>query len=197
VGDTVAITPKPDSIGDWSVTLEYRGLATRSPRGAITPAGRPVRFSYERFEPAMDWQMRFVSWDDSADPRTQDGAFQARLRSEPVHTLRAPRLDFLWFRPTIRELPPQRFALEAVTAVTLDSGTYTLRTLSDDGIRVWVDNGLVIDNWGRHGTEVDYAPLQGGRHAVRVQYFQVDGWTELRLEILRGVVRSPGSPGPH
>jgi alpha-L-fucosidase len=81
--------------------------------------------------------------------------------------------------------------------VTLDSGTYTLRTLSDDGIRVWVDNRLVIDNWDRHGTEVDYAPLQGGRHAVRVQYFQVDGWTELRLEILRGVVRSPGSPGPH
>jgi parallel beta-helix repeat protein len=197
VGDTIAVTPKPDSTGDWSVTLEYRGLATRSPRGALTPAGLAVRFSYERFEPTMDWQMRFFTWSDSTDPRTQGGAFQGRLRSTPIHTLRAPRLDFMWFRPTIRELPPRRFALEAVTAVTLDSGTYTLRTLSDDGVRVWVDNRLVIDNWDLHGTEVDYAPLEGGRHALRVQYFQVDGWTELRLDILRGVVRSPGSPGPH
>jgi hypothetical protein len=197
VGDTLDVTPRPDSSGDWSLTLEYVGGATRTPRGAVTPAGRPVRFAYGRFEPTMDWQMRFFTWSDSTDPRTRDGAFQTLLRSTPVLTRRAPRLDFLWYRPTIRELPQQRFAVEAVTAVTLDSGTYTLRTLSDDGVRVWVDNRLVIDNWDLHGTEVDHAPLAGGRHALRVQYFQVDGWTELRLEILRGALRSTGSPGPH
>ncbi|HSA56207.1 MAG TPA: NosD domain-containing protein [Gemmatimonadaceae bacterium] len=197
VGDTLTVTPHPDSAGDWSVTLEYRGVATRSPRGALTPAGQPVRFSYGRFEPAMDWALRFFTWSDSTDPRTHHDAFQARLRGTPILMRRAPRLDFMWFRPTIRELPQSRFALEATTTVTLDPGTYTLRTLSDDGIRVWVDGRLVIDNWDLHGTEVDHAPLTGGRHELRVQFFQIDGWTELRLDILRGRVRSAGSPGPH
>jgi alpha-L-fucosidase len=108
-----------------------------------------------------------------------------------------PRLDFMWYRPTIRELPQARFAVEATGTVQLAPGEYTLRTISDDGIRVWVDGRLVIDNWDLHGSEIDYAPLTGGAHQLRVQYFQIDGWTELRLEILRGVQRSPGSPGPH
>lgn len=197
VGDTLAVTPHADSLGDWSVTLEYRGVATRSPRGATTPAGQPVRFSYGRFDPAMDWAMRFIAWSDSTDPRTRSDAFEELLRSMPGLTRRAPRLDLMWFRPTITGLPQARWALEATTTVALDSGSYTLRTLSDDGIRVWVDGRLVIDNWDLHGTEVDHAPLTGGRHELRVQFFQIDGWTELRLDILRGRIRSAGSPGPH
>ena len=56
---------------------------------------------------------------------------------------------------------------------------------------------LVIDNWDLHGSEIDYAPLSGGKHELKVQYFQIDGWAELRVDILRGMQRSPGSPGPH
>ena len=103
----------------------------------------------------------------------------------------------MWYRPTIRELPQARFAFEASGTVTLPTGDYTLRTISDDGIRVWVDGKLVIDNWDLHGSEIDYAPLTGGRHDLRVQYFQIEGWAELRLDLLRGMQRSPGSPGPH
>ena len=74
---------------------------------------------------------------------------------------------------------------------------HTLRTISDDGIRVWVDGKLVIDHWDLHGSEIDYATLTGGKHEIKVQYFQIEGWAELRLDILRGRHRSPGSPGPH
>ncbi len=108
-----------------------------------------------------------------------------------------PRLDMMWYRPAIRELPQARWALEATGTVTLSAGEYTLRTISDDGIRVWIDGRLMIDNWDLHGSEVDYAALGGGQHELRVQYFQVDGWTEFRLDILKGVQRSAGSPGPH
>jgi hypothetical protein len=107
------------------------------------------------------------------------------------------RLDFMWYRPTIRELPQARFAIEAVGKVNLAPGRYTLRALSDDGIRVLVDGRVVIDNWDLHGTELDYAQIDGGAHEIRVQYFQIDGWAELRLDVLRGVHRSTGSPGPH
>ena len=83
-----------------------------------------------------------------------------------------PRLDFMWFRPTIPELPQARFAIEATGTVTLPRGDYTIRTISDDGIRVWVDGRLLIDNPTLHGSEPDYAPLTRGTHEIKVEYFQ-------------------------
>ena len=83
------------------------------------------------------------------------------------------------------------------TTVTLPASDYTLRTISDDGVRVWVDGTLAIDRWSLHESALDSAPLTGGRHELRVQYFQVDGWVELRVDIVRGNERSAGSPGPH
>jgi hypothetical protein len=89
-------------------------------------------------------------------------------------------------------------ALEANSRLSLAPGRHTLRALSDDAIRVWVDSKLVIDHWTPHETEADYASLAGGVHDIRVQYVQVDGWTELRLDVLRGVqAHSAGSAGPH
>jgi len=72
-----------------------------------------------------------------------------------------------------------------------------LHTISDDAIRVWVDGVLTIDHWTPHESAVDFAPLAGGRHEIRVQYAQVDGWSELRVEVVRGRQRSSGSAGPH
>ena len=196
IGDTIRVTPRPDSSGTWEIVMEYRGAATTSPRGVRTAAGVPVRFSYGHYEPPIAWQVKAWAWPDSLDPR-RDGNWQ-RLTSAPLLFERTwPRLDIMWYRPTIRELPQARFAFEATGTVTLPSGDYTLRAISDDGIRVWVDGRLVIDNWDLHGSEIDYAPLTGGRHELRVQYFQIEGWAELRLDVLRGTQRSPGSPGPH
>ncbi len=197
VGDTLTVTPAADSTGDWEVTLEYRGGATVSPRGSRLAAGRAYRFGYGRFEPPMDWDVRFFAWADSTDPRTRPEAFAELLGGAPLLALRAPRLDWMWYRPVIAGLPLEHWALEATGAVTLPPGEYTLRTLSDDGVRVWVDGALVIDHWSLHESAVDAAPLAGGRHELRVQYFQVGGWTELRLEILRGRAGAGGSPGPH
>jgi parallel beta-helix repeat protein len=197
VGDTLAVTPAPDSAGDWELTLEYRGAATVSPRGERRAAGVPYRFSFSRFEPAQDWTARFFAWSDSTDPRTYTEAFSALLRSAPLLERRAGRLDYEWYRPLLRELPQERWALDATTAVTLPPGDYTLRTISDDGVRVWVDGAPVVDRWSLHESTTDFARLAGGRHELRVQYFQVDGWVELRLDIVRGVERSAGSPGPH
>ena len=56
---------------------------------------------------------------------------------------------------------------------------------------------LVIDNWSPHESALDFAELRGGHHGIRVQYYQADGWYELRVEIVRGRDRSPGSPGAH
>jgi PA14 domain len=142
--------------------------------------------------------VRFFTWTDSTqDPPRSDSAFASLVRGTPVLARQAPRLDYLWYRPTIAGLPAQRFAAVATGVVTLGAGTYTLRTISDDGVRVWVDGRLAIDAWAPHESRPDAVALGSGRHELRVEYYQLTGWTELRVEIVRGRVRSGGSPGPH
>ena len=197
IGDTITVTPSPDSSGDWDLVLEYTGAATVSPRGAGMAAGQPYTFSYGRFEPRITWNARFFKWNDSTmDPRNFPDALTALVQTPPILTAQLPRLDYMGYR-ALPGLPRESFALEATGAVDLAPGEYTLRTISDDGVRVWVDGALVIDNWAPHESAVDFASLTGGHHDIRVQYYQGDGWYELRVEIVRGKDRSPGSPGAH
>jgi len=198
VGDTLVVTPHADSVGDWEVTLTYRGGATTSPRGVRTAAGVPVLFRYGRFEPVQHWTQRVFAYADSTDPFTAPDAFARLLRGTPRAERTASRLDWFWSRPRDAAMPASRLALEAESAVTLPAGRYTLRALSDDAVRVWVDDVLVIDDWTPHETRPAYASLAGGAHRLRVQYVNVGGWAELRLDLLRGAVRpSAGSAGPH
>ncbi|MDB4869146.1 MAG: hypothetical protein JWL97_150 [Gemmatimonadales bacterium] len=197
IGDTIAISPRADSLGDWSVTLEYTGAVTTSPRGTVLGARIPYEFSYSRFEPPIAWTTHFFTWTDSTnDPRKAPDAMTVLTRGAPILTAQLPRLDYEGYR-ALPNLPRENFALEGTGSVDLAPGEYTLRTLSDDGIRVWVDGALVIDDWKPHETALDFAPLTGGHHDLRVQYYQGDGWYELRLEIVRGHERSHGSPGAH
>lgn len=197
MNDTIVVTPRADSLRDWQVTLEYVGALAMTPRGAIVPHGTPVRFSYGVFEPAQKWDVKFFAWSDGSDPRSKAGEFAALLRGAPIQAASASRLDYMWYRPTVTGVPQAKWALEATSSVTLAPGTYTLRTISDDAVRVWVDGKLAIDDWTPHESAVDAVPISAGRHALRVQYYQVDGWTELRLDIVRGRERASGSPGPH
>jgi parallel beta-helix repeat protein len=197
VGDTISVVPDSGAERDWNVTLEYRGEATVSSRGIRRAAGVPVRFGYERFEPLSPWQVGFYAWADSTDPRAHPEAFRALLAGPALVTRTEPRLDYMWYRPTIPGLPQDHFAAVATARVTLPAGAWTLRTISDDAVRVWVDGHLAVDHWSPHESAVDHASLAPGRHDIRVEYMQVDGWSELRVEVVRGVERSEGSPGPH
>jgi parallel beta-helix repeat protein len=197
-GDTIIVTPHADSLGDMAVHLDYRGAAVVSPRGLRTASGGTVPFSYVRFEPVQAWATRVFAWSDSTDPRTSAEGFARLLRGAPVWSRPLSRLDWMWSRPSITGVPTTRMALEATATVDLPPGPNTIRTLSDDAVRVWVDDVLVIDHWTPHETAPAYATVRGGKRRIRVQYVQVEGWTELRVDFLRGTQpRSAGSAGPH
>lgn len=172
-GDTIVVTPDRNASNDWQLTLEYRGGRVTSPRGVSYAAGVPYTFSYGRFDPIGRWQVSFYTLADSVAPRT------------PITTQDAPRLDYMWYRPTVPKVPQANFRISATASVTLGAGRYSLRTISDDAIRVWVDDRLVIDNWKPHESEVNAADIAPGTHRLRVEYYQLDGWTELRVEVVR------------
>ena len=162
MNDTIEVVPARGFENDWTLSLEYRGAA-----------GSPQVFSYSRFNPMREWDVAFYALADSVGQRT------------PLATLKTPRLDWTWYRPQIAGLPQANFRMEAKTEVNLRNGSYQIRTISDDAMRVWIDDKLVIDNWKPHESEVNTAPISSGRHTIRVEYYQLGGWVEIRAEIIR------------
>ena len=65
-------------------------------------------------------------------------------------------------------------------------GTYQFRTRSDDGVRVWVNGDLQIDNWTDHGPAYDYTQeitlAEGETADIRVEYYEKSGGAVLELE---------------
>lgn len=68
----------------------------------------------------------------------------------------------------------------------LEAGDYQFRTRSDDGIRVWVDDELVIDNWTNHGATYDVSESiafeENERKSIRVEYFENRGSAIMQLQ---------------
>src|SRR5207244_1033743 len=58
-----------------------------------------------------------------------------------------------------------------------NSGTYTLATSSDDGVRVWLSGKLIIDDWNGHPVTRNTATVKleaGVVVPIRVDYFELD-----------------------
>ncbi len=68
------------------------------------------------------------------------------------------------------------------------SGTYRLTTVSDDGVRLWLDGKLVIENWSDHGPTEDHAAVEltAGRPVeLKLEYYQGGGGSTARLKWTR------------
>ena len=188
IGDTILVLPASRRVEDWNVTLEYRGQATRSPRGVTRAAGEPYVFSYSRFDAKSAWDVKVFAWTDSTHPLKAPTEFDALLRGlrgAPVVTRTTSRLQYMWYRAPTAAWPQTRAAITATTHVELPPGDYTIRTISDDGIRVFVDDRLLIEDWSVHESRVREAPLGPGTHRIRVEYFQDSGWGEIWVELLK------------
>jgi hypothetical protein len=59
----------------------------------------------------------------------------------------------------------------------LAAGTYRFTATSDDGVRVFVDNRPVIDQWNDHSVRTFTAdvPLAAGHHMIVVEYYENQG----------------------
>ena len=183
----VTFTPAARA-AEMRVDLEYSGGEIVTSRGRRITAGEPYVFSFVRFDPPVDWTARWFTWPEHADPVTAPDAFRKVLAGPAVLTERPRRLDYIGGRTLRAGLPADRVALVAEGRVTLPpgpAGAFQLRVISDDGVRVWVDGALVVDNWDVHGSEINTAAISGGAHKLRVEYFEAGGWAELRLDFAR------------
>jgi parallel beta-helix repeat protein len=185
VPGAITVTPAAGTRIDYDVRLTYRGAAVTGPRGERVNAGQPYVFAYSRFFVPADWQVRFYAFDEDARPDRNPDAFARVLSGAPLKTERRDRLDFMSGRAIADGIPADRVAVVAEAAIDLPPGRYTVRTISDDGIRVWMDDERIIDRWTPHESAIDTVPVTGGKRRFKVEYYEIGGFAELRFEILR------------
>jgi nitrous oxidase accessory protein NosD len=181
----IVVTPAASSPIDFAVTLEYRGGEVVSPRGARTPPGTPYTFGYSRFYAPVDWTIRFFEYGDEADPVKRASVFAKLVSGPPLKTMSASRLDYVSGGAMEDGLPRDRVALVAEGATTLPPGEYMLQVISDDGVRVWMDGAMILDEWAPHESKVSRVPLSGGARRFKVEYYDHTGFAELRFDIQR------------
>jgi parallel beta-helix repeat protein len=84
------------------------------------------------------------------------------------------------------KLPRDRFGTLASTELSIPAGDWRISTESDDGIRVWVDEKLVIDDWTHHVPTKHSAELKietERRVRIRVEHFELDGFAVLTVDL--------------
>ena len=92
-------------------------------------------------------------------------------------------------------VPKDNFSARWTGTLTIPvSGSYTFRTVSDDGVRLWVGGTQVISNWTAHAattnTSATMSFAAGQRVPVRLEYFEKGGQAVIRLQW-----RTPGATG--
>lgn len=64
-------------------------------------------------------------------------------------------IDFQWQKNPLKGMDFDHFSIRwSGQVLTKDAGDYSFTTSGDDGVRLWLDNKLIIDDWNNHGTEV-------------------------------------------
>jgi len=173
--------------GQFKIHLDYSGAATTDYRGVVTPAGKTVAFGYEHNEVAVKWSVSFFNYDFSKiDPREKKDEFLKIYDTTPAATMRSDSLEGSWSGSPMAGVNTNHFATLAEGRMTLEPGDYTLSVTSDDGVRVFVDDKLVFEDWTWHAPKSDDIKLKlGGRHSVRIEHFELDGFSALQARLTK------------
>lgn len=129
-----------------------------------------IEFSYELVSAAAGWRGEYFA------NRTLSGS-PALVRTDPV-------IDFDWGSGSpASNLPSDNFSVRWTRSDYFDGGRWRFRILTDDGMRLWVNDRLLIDEW-RDGSvrersaEID---LGAGWHNLRVEFYENTQFARARV----------------
>ena len=105
-----------------------------------------------------------------------------------------PQVNFYWgYGSPNPVIPADNFSVRWTGKLTPKfSETYTLYTRSDDGVKLWIDNSLVINNWSYHSLTENSCKISliaGQQYDIRLEYFE--GWWSAQIQLLWS---SPSQP---
>jgi parallel beta-helix repeat protein len=182
----------PSERTDIEIIAEYMGPAFVDQFGNKIAENKPYRFSYRKFFQPIDFEVSFYDYDSS----------NYRVVPEFLHWIKDPRpfrvesvrkLDYAWWGgiklPGSEQVHP-RFVTIATGQADLLAGTYELGITWDDGVRVYLDGAMLIDEWDPSKYSFDESPnkkliiqVGSGTHTFRVEHFEKGGFATLSLKL--------------
>jgi hypothetical protein len=108
------------------------------------------------------------------------------LTVPPVYTRADPEINFDWKMgspwPTVNN---EQFSARWTRSVTANPGNYQFDVQTDDGMRLWVNGTLLIDQWHVNQAENysagTYHP--GGPMDLRLDYFENEGAALIKMKV--------------
>jgi hypothetical protein len=129
-----------------------------------------IELSWEKVTTFPDWKGSYFANRD--------------LSGLPVFERNDPTIDFNWGSGSPRaDIPADNFSVRWTRRLDLTpAGTYRFQTVSDDGVRLWIDGNLVIDGWvdGYAVRDAD-VQLSAGEHHLRLEYYEHLGGASIQL----------------
>ncbi len=136
-----------------------------------TPTPRPQPAATATPTPSADraWRAEFF-----ANPR---------LAGDPVAARDVTAVDFNWGTGSPGpNVPADYFSARFQRRMLFAPGFYRITAEADDGIRVWLDNQLIIDEWRYTANAVfSVGRVLNGLHTVRVEYYEGTGEARVRV----------------
>ncbi len=107
----------------------------------------------------------------------------------PLFTQQEPRiatgLDYNWgaASPDLSLVPASNWSARWVGSFRFEAGNYIFRANADDGVRVYLNDQLVIDNWniGYHEDSKRFVGIGADTHTIRVEYYEQSGSARVRV----------------
>lgn len=168
------------------------------------PGGNiPVKVEYfentERAQVVLNWTRI------SPTPPPPTAAFRAEyfnnmnLSGSPVLVRDEAAINYNWgYGSPAAQVPVDHFSARWTANLTLTPGRYRFSATSDDGVRVWVNNQLLIDAWFDRPARTFTGEYDVGAGAVpvRVEYYENTNLAEMRFSYSL-VSGQPGTGGPY
>ncbi|UCG57850.1 MAG: carbohydrate binding domain-containing protein [Phycisphaerales bacterium] len=133
----------------------------------------------------------YYHWSGNSPPTPPSNAF-----SEHVMTRLDPGIDFNWSgSPEPDVVNEDNFAVIWTGELEVAfAEPYTFYTVSDDGVKLWVNGQLLVDNWTDHGStrnraSVDLNLVPGQRYPVVMHFYENGGGAIAQL-----LWKSPSTP---
>ena len=141
--------------GEHDIRMEYFEEAL----GAV------AILSWQRIDVYPEWQAEYFN--------------NTNLSGSPALVRNESSINYNWGNgsPAPGVIGNDNFSVRWTRSLNFNNGTYTFRSRSDDGIRVWLDNNVIIDRWtdGDTGDLVADFDVTAGVHTLRVEYYERTG----------------------
>jgi len=124
---------------------------------------------------ATDWHIRHFVWAEPSSAQAQPKDWETLVTGQPAAEARIQSLNLMWGGGSPASgVPKDKFATVATTTVDLPGQQYELWTAADDGVRVWIDDRLILDAWAGSATreKSEIISLDNGPHTFHVEHFE-------------------------